>query len=256
MCRWLAYKGRPIYLEDLLYTPDHSLIDQSLNARESKTGTNGDGFGIGWYGGRNRPGVFREVLPAWNDSNLRSLAHQISSSSFFAHVRASTGTATSRPNCHPFSHGRWMFMHNGQIGGYTKVRRQLENQIPDDLYQYRLGTTDSELIFLMMLAEGLEDDSVSAIAKTLSKVDQVAADAGVDAAFRFTSSITDGENLYAVRYSSDPHPPTLYYSLKDEELVVVSEPLDTSETGWTEVPGGKVLVSNGSGLRFEDLAAR
>ena len=123
MCRWLTYTGRPVYLECLLYEPVNSLIQQSLHARKARVPTNGDGFGFGWYGEREVPGLYRETLPAWNDPNLKSLAHQISSRMFFAHVRASTGTATSRANCHPFAHGRWMFMHNGQIGGYEKVRR-------------------------------------------------------------------------------------------------------------------------------------
>ena len=70
-------------------------------------------------------------LPAWNDANLKSLSHQIRSSLFLAHVRASTGTATARQNCHPFSNEQWMFMHNGQIGGYDRLRRTLESMIDD-----------------------------------------------------------------------------------------------------------------------------
>ncbi|MBM3521755.1 MAG: class II glutamine amidotransferase, partial [Alphaproteobacteria bacterium] len=101
MCRWLAYSGRPVYLEQLLFQPEHSLISQSLRARRSRVTTNGDGFGVGWYGARPEPGLYRDYRPAWNDENLRSLAEQIRSGVFFAHVRASTGTATSRSNCHP-----------------------------------------------------------------------------------------------------------------------------------------------------------
>ena len=52
MCRWLAYSGAPVYLEELVYKPEHSLIDQSLVARSARTTTNGDGFGIAWYGTR------------------------------------------------------------------------------------------------------------------------------------------------------------------------------------------------------------
>ena len=135
-------------MEDLIAAPCHSLIHQSLHAEEAKTGTNGDGFGVGWYGARPEPGLYREVRPAWSDENLRSICAQVRSPLFFAHVRAATGTATTRANCHPFVHGRWMFMHNGQIGGYGAVRRALEQLIPDDLYTARAGTTDSEALFL------------------------------------------------------------------------------------------------------------
>jgi predicted glutamine amidotransferase len=105
MCRWLTYCGAPIYLDKVLFEPQNSLINQSLHARHSHVTTNGDGFGVGWYGERGVPGVYRDILPAWNDHNLKSLSHQIRSGLFLAHVRASTGTATARSNCHPFAHG-------------------------------------------------------------------------------------------------------------------------------------------------------
>ena len=68
MCRWLAYSGSPVLIEELL-KPKHSLIDQSLHSRLGAETTNGDGFGIGWYG-VGEPGVFHSVEPAWNNRNL------------------------------------------------------------------------------------------------------------------------------------------------------------------------------------------
>jgi len=50
MCRWLAYSGGPIRLQHLLFEPKDNLIDQSLSSRSAETPTNGDGFGLGWYG--------------------------------------------------------------------------------------------------------------------------------------------------------------------------------------------------------------
>ncbi len=60
-----------------------------------------------------------EIRPAWSDENLTSFCAQVRSPLFFAHVRASTGTPTTRANCHPFAHGRFLFMHNGQVGGFS-----------------------------------------------------------------------------------------------------------------------------------------
>ena len=74
MCRFIAYLGKPIFLDELIAKPRHSLLRQSLRAEEAKTVTNGDGFGIGWYGERPEPAVYREVMPAWSDDNLMSLA--------------------------------------------------------------------------------------------------------------------------------------------------------------------------------------
>ncbi len=151
MCRWLVYCGPPIHLDRLRFETGNSLIRQSLSARLGRTVTNGDGFGVGWYGGQRDPGQYRDTFPAWNDSNLRSLAEQIESRLFFAHVRASTGTATARFNCHPFRCGRWLFMHNGQIGGYPAVRQELDRRIPAGPYPHREGGTDSEAMGLRAL---------------------------------------------------------------------------------------------------------
>ena len=93
MCRWLAYSGSPVLLEELLYKPKHSLIDQSLHSTMGAETTNGDGFGIGWYGVGDTPGMFHSIEPAWNDRNLRELAAHLTSGLVFAHIRASSGIA-------------------------------------------------------------------------------------------------------------------------------------------------------------------
>ena len=84
MCRWLAYSGTPLPLERLLYTPVHSLIDQSLHSKLGVETTNGDGFGVGWYTEDETPGLFKSVEPAWNERNLRELAGHVRSGLVFA----------------------------------------------------------------------------------------------------------------------------------------------------------------------------
>ncbi len=242
MCRWLAYAGSPLYLEELIAKPSHSLIAQSQNAVEAKASTNGDGFGIGWYDSRPEPGLFREVLPAWNDTNLRSLAAQIRSPLFFAHVRASTGTESIRPNCHPFSSGRWLFMHNGQIGDYGLLRRRLEALVPDELYAERSGTTDSELMFLLFMAEQPEHDPVGALGRMLARIEAEMVASGATLPLRFTSVVSDGKRVYALRHASDDRPPSLYWRQDEQGFVVVSEPLELDCDGWQAVPPEQVLI--------------
>jgi hypothetical protein len=86
MCRWLAYSGSPVLLEDLLYRPANSLVTQSKHARLGVETTNGDGFGVGWYAAAATPGLFLSTEPAWNDRNLRELSAQITARRVFAHV--------------------------------------------------------------------------------------------------------------------------------------------------------------------------
>jgi len=180
--------------------------------------------------------------PPWSDPNLLSLAHQIQSRLFFAHVRASTGTATSVANCHPFTFKKWMFMHNGQIGGYEKVRRRLDAMIGDDVYGVCVGTTDSEAFFYLLFGHGLETDPVGALARTIGTALKTMSEAKVDEPFRMTAALTDGETLYALRYATDPEPPSLYFSRSDVQMMVVSEPLDAEE-GWNAVENAHILVS-------------
>lgn len=247
MCRFLAYHGEPVLLESLITSPCHSLIHQSLHAAEGKTETNGDGFGVGWYGERDVPGLYRDVRPAWSDENLRSIAAQVRSRTFFAHVRAATGTATTRANCHPFAHGRFLFMHNGQVGGWGAARRRVEALIPDELYAHRAGTTDSEAIFLAALGRGLAEDPVSALRETLREVKAAMRASGVSDALRFTATITDGETLWAFRWACDARPPTLYWKQDAAGLRLVSEPIDGQKQGWHEVPRGATLTATRCG---------
>jgi glutamine amidotransferase len=256
MCRFLAYRGQPILLEDLVAQPEHSLIHQSLHATEALTGTNGDGFGVGWYGERDTPGLYREVHPAWSDENLRSICAQVRSGLFFAHVRASTGTATSRANCHPFAVGRFMFMHNGQVGGWHAVRRQVEALIPDRLYAARHGTTDSEAMLLAAMAHGLADDPVAAMAAVLSEIRRMMDEAGVAEPLRFTAALTDGRDMWAFRWASDSRPATLYWREADGRLIIVSEPIDGHRDDWEAIPvGGCVVARAGEQVRVGQVMA-
>lgn len=257
MCRWLAYSGTPIFLSRLLFEPEHSLIVQSLRARQAVFPTNGDGFGLGWYGTRDEPGLFRDVLPAWNDDNLQSLAEQIESHLFLAHVRASTGTATARANCHPFRWGNWLFMHNGSIGGYEEIRRELDLLIDPHFYAHRLGTTDSEAMFYLALTHGLENDVHGALARTVSDIETLMDEKGVTHPLRVSVFATDSRRLWALRYASDGAPPTMYVGrasaalhyagLKGggNDVLVMSEPLDTVDENWQLVESASVVTVEG-----------
>jgi glutamine amidotransferase len=256
MCRWAAYIGAPIFLEDIVSRPGHSLIRQSHCATQCHSAINADGFGIAWYGERPEPGLYRDVMPAWSDPNLRSLTAQVKSPLFLAHVRASTGTATSRNNCHPFTHGGWSFMHNGQVGGYDAFRRDADMLIPDALYPHRKGATDSEAFFLVALAEGLADDPQGALARTAARFIALAQAKGGLPWLRLTAALSDGQRLYALRYATDDQAPTLWHRWSDTRggRAVVSEPLEMGEDGWQEIPPGSFCVFEGRDVRVMPFA--
>jgi glutamine amidotransferase len=254
MCRWLAYSGSPVLLEELLYGPKNSLIVQSLHSRLGAEETNGDGFGVGWYGAQETPAVFHSIEPAWNDRNLRELAGHINASIVFAHIRASTGSPVQQTNCHPFRHGRWLWMHNGFIDDFHAVKRDLVLAIDPERYPAIEGTTDSETLFHLALTFGLEENPPSAVQRAIGLVESVGRERGVEYPFQGTIATTDGESIWAFRYSSEGKSRSLFFStdirtlrelypenillrdLDDESRLVVSEPLGDLPGAWNEVP--------------------
>jgi predicted glutamine amidotransferase len=254
MCRWLAYSGQPVLLETLLYGPKNSLIVQSLHSRLGAEETNGDGFGVAWYGERETPAVFHSVEPAWNDRNLRELAGHISSGLVFAHIRASTGSPVQQTNCHPFRHGRWLWMHNGLIADFATVRRDLVLAVDPALYPNMEGTTDSEVLFHLALTFGLEDDPPTAVQRAIGLVESVGREHAVEHPFQGTIATSDGECIWAFRYSSEGRSRSLFFStdvralralypdneilqeVGDEARMVVSEPLGDLPGVWNEAP--------------------
>jgi predicted glutamine amidotransferase len=254
MCRWLAYSGSPVLLEELLYGRESSLIVQSLHSRLGAEETNGDGFGLGWYGKQESPAVFHSVEPAWNDRNLRELAGHISSPLVFAHIRASTGSPVQQTNCHPFRHGRWLWMHNGFVDGFQSVKRDLAVAVDPELYPEIEGTTDSELLFHLALTFGLEDDPPRGVERTIGLVESVGHEHGVAFPFQGTIATSDGACIWAFRYSSEGRSRSLFFStdvrtlralypenellreLGDESRLVLSEPLGDLPGAWNEVP--------------------
>ena len=249
MCRFLAWSGAPRYLDELVLNQEQSLVEQSRNALIGKTAINADGFGLAWYSDRRKPCFYKDTHPAWSDANLKQLTHHTRSGLFLAHVRASTGTATSRNNCHPFGYDRWCFMHNGQAGGHDTIRQQLDGMIPAHLYCDRLGATESEAIFLIAQGEGLDKEPVTAMARAVARVESLSRISGILPFMRFAACWSDGERLFAARYASDRHAPSLFYRKCTQGIIISSEPLDADSGEWIEIAAGTAIEVQGRTLR-------
>ena len=261
MCRWVAYLGAPIAPKELLHDPERSLIEQSRRHAPNMAIPNGDGTGLGWYDHRAEPALFRSIVPAWGDENLLELAAEIRSPLFLAHVRAGTGTPVQQTNCHPFRWRNWLFVHNGYVADYKRLRRELLLAVHPDLFTNIDGSTDSEVLFHLALTFGLADDPIAGLARMAGFVEATAEAAGVtDPALQMTVGVSDGNRLYAVRYASGAEVNTLFVSEDAATLrmlypenersshfshgarVVVSEPLVDLPGMWREVPVGSALV--------------
>jgi predicted glutamine amidotransferase len=266
MCRWMGWLGQPLLLEELLFNSPHGIVDQSAHSRMGAETTNGDGFGLGWYGAGDGPGIYRSVSPAWSDANLRELAAHVVSPLFLAHVRAAIGSPVQQTNCHPYRDGRWLFVHNGYLGGFHAVRRDLMLAVAPERFPAIEGTTDTEIVFALALTNGLQDDPLGAMERTIGQVEEVARAHGVEDAVQGTFGISDGETLWAIRYATQGPARTLFVSTDIDTVhrlypddarlkratagdrLVVSEPFSDLPGLWQEVPESSTLTVRRGGV--------
>jgi predicted glutamine amidotransferase len=260
MCRWMAWLGQDVLIDELLFKAQHGIVDQSLHSRLGAETTNGDGFGLGWYGTGDGPGVYRSVAPAWSDANLRELAGHIESPLFLAHVRAAIGSPVQQTNCHPFRHGDWLFVHNGFIADLQQVRRDLMLGIDPDLFADVQGSTDTEVVFQLALTFGLDEDPIGALERTVGFIEATGARQGYWGMVQGTFGVSDGTRLWAVRYASEGPARSLFASadadslrrlhpenpriqrLTEGDRLIVSEPFSDLPGLWHEIPAGTAVT--------------
>ena len=271
MCRWMAWLGQPVLIEELLFNTQHGIVDQSLHSRMGAEPTNGDGFGLGWYGEGRGPGLYHSVAPAWGDANLRELAAHIESPLFLAHVRAAIGSPVQQTNCHPFREGNWLFVHNGYIEHFHDIRRSLSLAIEPARYPNIHGSTDTEVVFQLALTFGLEEDPIGALERTVGLIESTAGENGARGEVQASFGISDGETLWAVRYATKGKARSLFASsdiesvkrlhpdnerlsrLDDDDRLIVSEPFADLPGLWQEIPQSSAVTVRHGGF-FESRA--
>ena len=123
--------------------------------------------------------------------------------------------------------------------------------ISKNYYHYRLGTTDSEALFLLALSYGLEKDPVGAIKKAIERVQILLEANGATEPIRLSAALSDGKSIWAFRYSSDQQSPSLFYGTPDlhkkqaqSKIIntIASEPFDDDSDHWTSVGESKVVL--------------
>lgn len=282
MCRFTVYLGPTVRLSTLLTEPEHSLIHQSYHAQERTEPLNGDGFGIGWYAPRlsSEPAVFHQITPAWNNRNLASMAKVVTSSCVMAHVRAaSPGSDVNLANCHPFGYGGYLFMHNGHLGAFPRVRRRILETLTDEAFNVVKGSTDTEHLFAVFVDEIIRNgcpvdpgganahDGWGALAlaertsAAMARVLDIIGDHGDGEPSFLNVAVTDGRHVAVCRFADhgSDAPESLHYlhgemyepagrrftqRRKEDEgeaMVVASERL-TDDDRWRDVPPNAMLV--------------
>ncbi|MDB2414873.1 class II glutamine amidotransferase [Rickettsiales bacterium] len=275
MCRWIAYIGKSIYMDTLVTRPAHSLVAQSLNTKMrykpdgSILAINGDGFGIGWYGKKDEPGLYKVSDPAWSNENIHEICSHTEASIFMAHIREATTGEVQRSNTHPFKYKNWLFQHNGRVNGFDTIRRDLEFEISSELYPQVKGNTDSEVFFFLALTYGLEKNPKSAIEKTIARIKEACKARNIPLEITLSIALSNGSKLYTARYAYGIESNSQYYSthaecmkeinsdfakMPPDGVVVVSEPLDYSLEHWEEMPESSFATIVNSNITIEKLS--
>ncbi|TVP59319.1 MAG: class II glutamine amidotransferase [Gemmatimonadales bacterium] len=263
MCRFVYYQGLPIRMAQLITEPKHSLIHQSVHARERREPLNGDGFGVSWYvDARESPGLFRSITPAWSSRNLQEISRVVESPRILAHIRAATqGTGVAEANCHPFRMGDLTFMHNGDLGGFPRYRRPLLEGLSDEAFAAVRGTTDSEHFLALLWDASLGLPLANALETALIRTIELWEASGTEDHIYLNCVVTDGRDAVACRLTTDDpeHADTLYlhqgqrYEAEEgvarlvpcpegqSSVLLSSEPLTPADE-WTPVAVGDLLV--------------
>ena len=145
-------------------------------------------------------------------------------------------------------------MHNGYINEFATIKRDLILAVDPSLYAEIQGQADTEVLFFLALTFGLEHDPPAAVEQAIGLVEAVAERHAVPHPFQGTIATTDGESIWAFRYSSERNSRTLFYTtdvptlrklhperqqlqeFSDDARLIVSEPLGDVSGVWNEVP--------------------
>lgn len=189
------------------------------------------------------------------------------------HSQKATTATSFDDNTQPFRLRQWLFAHAGEVDQGDRVRERLLTLLPDFLQRAIRGTTLSETIFALFLAQmrdlgRMEDIALPAplaaqlLLKTARTVEQVSSEVGGTSKSTLNLAATNGRILAAARLGAQP----IYYKLLEGDAVCErceltgtgkdSEPLvrdhrrrrsvvlttSPKSTGWVEVADGSALA--------------
>jgi glutamine amidotransferase len=290
MCRFAAYLGEPVLIEDLLYQPDGALVRQAIDS-ELMSLLNLGGFGLAaWHPGApepTRPLTYRTpTLPNF-DRNLRALAGNVRAHALIAHVRGvvyDSRESVGIHNVHPFlfEGASFALAQNGDLYGFADMRYDLLDHLPPVLARRIEGTTDTEWVYALVLAQLADpfapidpEEAVQAVTRALEILRSVRERRGIATQSPVNLVLTDGNWMLATRYAFDygwyPEDGSFFAAEREHDFtslwysvgglfgrredgsygtaggaatsaVVASEPLTKHTAGWLEAPEYSMLI--------------
>ena len=263
MCRWFIYFGNKIIIKNILYDHNNSIIKQSYknkytpfleNIRDHEV--NVDGFGIGWFHNKNNIITYKSTKTPYTDFNFKNISKILKSNLIFAHIRAIkpfSSNIVHELNCHPFNYKNLLFMHNGDIKNFLKIKVEIIKKINKIYLNEIKGTTDSEYIFYLILSfieKKNLDDIQKSIIETINFLNSLK-NIGI---YSFNIAITNGKFVIFTRYINNENdtPPSLYFKNDIVNILISSEPIDYNDN-WNIVPKNNIGIYNNNLLSLKKI---
>src|SRR4030095_9710172 len=98
------------------------------------------------------------------------------------------------------------------------VKRELMVAVDPALYADIEGSTDSETFFFLALTLGLDHDPPLAVERAVGLIERVGRNHGIEHPMHMTVAVSNGQNVWAFRYSSEGRSRSLFYSTKTATL--------------------------------------
>jgi len=160
-------------------------------------------------------------------------------------------------------------MHNGGIGEFQAVKRQLLRMLSNSSYGWMQGTTDSETIFALFVdiysglqGAALVEKMATALLTTVETIESLHKSVGLTSRCDLNLAVTDGHSAVVSRYSSAGMMPNSLYihtghsyscnggdvnliSCEQQAVLVAFEPL-TQDSSWYSVEANHIAVINES----------
>lgn len=145
MCRLFGFRS-------IINSQVHSSLVQADNALAEQSTKHPDGWGVCYYR-EETPHIIKSNDCAIENNIFQKLSGVVTSKTVLAHIRKATQGIHSFLNTHPFQYGKWVFAHNGNIKNFSLHKDKLEKLIDTELKRFLLGSTDSEIIFYIILSQ-------------------------------------------------------------------------------------------------------
>ena len=219
MCRLVAYLGEQVILDEVLFQPDSSIVEQAVHP-QLLSAMNLAGFGVVAWDDQSPsadlPWTYRTAGLPFFDRNLRALSRKARATATLGHVRGvllSDREVVNEQNVHPFRYEGVpiALAMNGDLDRFAEMRVDVARLVAPEFARLVEGTTDSEWLYALILSHmenpyapaADPEELAAAVGKALRQVREVRERRGFERQSAVNLVVSDGRCLVATRFAFD-----------------------------------------------------